>query len=177
MLLPNLVNKTSFHEFTLTFNLKAIVSIFWLAVLGEGSKPGIWPEPRELPKRSLRHGTAAREQRLIAPQNMHAVERYGLKFANEKEAGRPVSSCSARRELRRRTGEPYVPLDEEHDGRYQMRDSRCVRRELRLCCTGRESPVRRRVRSMTPTTNVGLTRCDRRELRLCFTRRESPVRH
>ncbi len=31
---------------------------------------------------------------------MHAVERYGLKFANEKEAGRPVSSCSARRELR-----------------------------------------------------------------------------
>ncbi len=108
---------------------------------------------------------------------MHAVERYGLKFANEKEAGRPVSSCSARRELRRRTGEPYVPLEEEHDGRYQMRDSRCVRRELRLCCTGRESPVRRRVRSMTLTTNVGLTRCDRRELRLCFTRRESPVRH
>ncbi len=38
------------HEFTLTFNLKAIVSIFWLAVLGEGSKPGIWPEPRELPR-------------------------------------------------------------------------------------------------------------------------------
>ncbi len=31
---------------------------------------------------------------------MHAVERYGLKLANEKKAGRPVSSCSARRELR-----------------------------------------------------------------------------
>ncbi len=61
--------------------------------------------------------------------------------------------------LRRRTGEPYMQLEEEHDGRYQMRDSRCVRRELRLCCTGRESPVHRRVRSMTPTTNVGLTRC------------------
>ncbi len=36
---------------------------------------------------------------LVAPQNMHAVERYGLKFANKKEAGRPVSSCSAQREL------------------------------------------------------------------------------
>ncbi len=59
--------------------------------------------------------------------------------------------------LRRRTGEPYMPLEEEHDGRYQMRDSRCVRRELRLCCTGRESPVRRRVHSMTPTTDGGLT--------------------
>ncbi len=57
--------------------------------------------------------------------------------------------------LRRRTGEPYMPLEEEHNGRYQMRDSRCVRRELRLCCTGRESPVRRRVRSMTPTTDGG----------------------
>ncbi len=57
---------------------------------------------------------------------MHAVERYGLKFANEKEAGRPVSSCSARRELRRRTGEPYVPLEEEHDGRYQMWGSRAA---------------------------------------------------
>ncbi len=42
--------KLHIHEFTLTFNLKAIVSIFWLAVLGEGSKPGIWPEPRELPR-------------------------------------------------------------------------------------------------------------------------------
>ncbi len=42
--------ETWLHEFTLTFNLKAIVSIFWLAVLGEGSKPGIWPEPRELPR-------------------------------------------------------------------------------------------------------------------------------
>ncbi len=40
----------SFHEFTLTFNLIAIVSIFWLAVLGEGSEPGTWPEPRELPR-------------------------------------------------------------------------------------------------------------------------------
>ncbi len=37
---------------------------------------------------------------LIATQNMHAVERYGLKFANEEETGRPVSSCSAQRELR-----------------------------------------------------------------------------
>ncbi len=113
--------------------------------------------------------------------------------------------------LRRRTGEPYMPLEEEHDGRYQMRDSRCVRRELWLCCTGRESPscswkrgavwrvgwraptvtegslqlcctggeslVRRRVRSVTPTTDGGLTHCDRKEPRLCFTRRESPVRH
>ncbi len=100
MLLPNLVNKTSFHEFTLTFNLIAIVSIFWLAVLGEGSGPGTWPEPRELPKRSLGQGTAAREQELIAPQNMPAVERCGLGSANEKEAGRLVSSSGARRELR-----------------------------------------------------------------------------
>ncbi len=75
-----------------------MVSIFWLAVLGEGSEPGTWPEPRELPKRSLRHGTAARE--LIAPQNMPAVERYRLGSANEKEAGRLVSWCGARRELR-----------------------------------------------------------------------------
>ncbi len=62
-----------------------MVSIFWLAVLGEGSEPGTWPEPRELPKISLRHGTAAREQELIAPQNMPAVERYRLGSANEKE--------------------------------------------------------------------------------------------
>ncbi len=42
---------------------------------------------------------------------------------------------------------------------------------LQLCCTGRESLVRRRVRSIT--TNGGLTHCDRREPRLWFTRRGS----
>ncbi len=31
---------------------------------------------------------------------MHAVERYGLKCANKKEAERPVRSCSAQWELR-----------------------------------------------------------------------------
>ncbi len=31
--------------------------------------------------------------------------------------------------LQRRTGKPYMPLKEEHDGRYQMRDSHCDRRE------------------------------------------------
>ncbi len=44
--------------------------------------------------------SSQRAKKLIAPQNMPAVERYGLKFANEMEAGRMVSSCSARRELR-----------------------------------------------------------------------------
>ncbi len=76
--------------------------------------------------------------------------------------------------LQRRTGEPYMPLEEEHDGRYQMRDSRCVRRELRLCCTGRESPScswKRgavwRVGWRAPTVTEG-------SLQLCCTGRERP---
>ncbi len=78
--------------------------------------------------------------------------------------------------LQCRTGEPYMPLEEEHDGRYQMRDSRCVRRELRLCCTGRESPScswkRGAVWSVgwrAPTVTEG-------SLQLCCTGRESLVR-
>ncbi len=101
MLLPNLVNKTSFHEFTLTSNLIANSKHILACCPGEGSEPGIWPEPRELPKRSLKAwDSSQRAKILVAPQNMHAVERYGLKFANKKEAGRPVSSCSAQSDWR-----------------------------------------------------------------------------
>ncbi|RXN14380.1 hypothetical protein ROHU_028659 [Labeo rohita] len=34
---------------------------------------------------------------------------------------------------------------------YRMEVSRCDRREPRLCCTGKESPICRGVRSVTPT--------------------------
>ncbi len=53
------------------------------------------------PQKNLKGmGQQPESKNVSCPQNMHAVERYGLKFANEKEAGRPVSSCSAQRELR-----------------------------------------------------------------------------
>ncbi len=79
--------------------------------------------------------------------------------------------------LLHREWEPRPPPSTQRNSKWRTEASHCDRREPWVCCTGRESPVRRRVRSMTPATNVGLTRCDRRELRLCFTRRESPVRH
>ncbi len=34
----------------------------------------------------------------------------------------------------------YMQLEEEHDGRYQMRDSRCVRRRAAALLHRRESP-------------------------------------
>ncbi len=40
------------------------------------------------PQKKLKgRDSSQRAKMLVAPQNMHAVERYGLKFANEKEAG------------------------------------------------------------------------------------------
>ncbi len=94
------------------------------------------------PQKKLGQGTAAREQELIAPQNMPAVERYGLGSANEKEAGRLVSSCGARRELRlAATG--WLALHAAGRGaRWQMSNEGLWLRPkgAGLCCAGREGP-------------------------------------
>ncbi len=108
------------------------------------------------PQKKLKAWDSSQRARLIAPQNMHAVERYGLKFANEKEQGRPVSSCSPRRELRRRTGEPYVPLEEEH-GWQVSNEGLSLRPKEAAALLHRKGESRP---SPSTQTNVGLTRCD-----------------
>ncbi len=85
------------------------------------------------PQRSLRHGTAAREQGLVAPQNMPAVGRYGLRSANEKggrATGELVRCTTGAAACGVGLASPACCWKRSTMADVKMRDSSCVRREL-----------------------------------------------